>query len=51
MSDCEQVVDPANLQAMTRVGQQPALLAVAAKYGSVRFIDNIMLESSSATKD
>ena len=45
-----QVVDPEELQSVVKVGKHPALLAVAAKYGSVRLIDNMMLESNSVRK-
>jgi pantothenate synthetase len=42
--DVLQMVDAADLQSVAGVDKQPALLAVAAKYGSVRLIDNIVLE-------
>jgi len=52
VTECKlQVVDPNELQSIVTVGPQPALLAVAAKYGNVRLIDNVMLESHSIPKE
>lgn len=40
-----QVVDPAELTTLARVGEAPAVIAVAAFFGTVRLIDNCELPS------
>lgn len=51
--DYVSIVDQENLKPVTKVGDQPILIAVAAFYGSVRLIDNMEIgaASASAAKD
>lgn len=45
--DYIEVVDTENLQPLEHLGEQPALVAVAAFYGSVRLIDNMEMPTAS----
>lgn len=41
--DYVSIVDEKNLESIEKIGTEPALLAVAVRFGSVRLIDNIVL--------